>query len=719
MHLSVRRTLRAFALALALTLGVSGLAVMSPVGAMPIEGFPSYQPQKTCSPKAKSGTLMLQKHLLSRYQGSGSLGISRTCSASGTSEHKEGRAFDWALNVKSKRDRGYARNFLHRLMATDKAGHRKALARRMGIMYLIWNDHIWSASKNYRKSQYLHPACKRVRGCSKTLRHRNHMHISLTWRGARAKTSWYVHHRSGAKKSAKPKKTHPSKPKATSKPTKKRQQKAKAKAAKKRKLKAAEARKHRAAKKRAAKRRAAKKKAAAARRKAQRKLPDGILDLRRRPYRKIRVPADGTTVETKFKLREGVTYSLTAAGLYTFGNPNQVADAACSWSGSEDAWVTAPSRRTKRRHGRLALAVNGSMPFTDACRRSHTYRTEITPTRDRTLRLRVALRHPASAGRITVVVGRKRAKRATIAEALPTYPDLTPAPEPTQSNPKGFGLVAETVDVPASGRGTYTVGSLSPDATYRLTVGGVVRLGKGVLSDGQCVEVRGSWYRKASIDPRVPQQDHGNLYVNGVPFSGRATGGSRCGGSHSTKFTPDSKGRLRLDLWDPLDRSDNRGELQVKVQRLTAIPTPTAPHPLRPRKWTAWQQPRDWFEMNSRDKDGTLSTIKLRKGVPAQIFVRGKFTSGGRPADASCVKTSSGWVQADPDVVGQDPLNVWVDDQAVTWRALGPAAGCSSDYRYTARFTPAKSGRVRVSVFDLDHRDNKGELTVTVLREAR
>jgi hypothetical protein len=690
MHLSIRRALRAFALALALALGVGGLAVVSPVGAMPIEGFPSYTPQTTCSPKAKPGTLMLEQHLLRRYKGSGSLGISRTCNASGVSEHKEGRAFDWALDVKSKRDRRYARSFLHRILATDKAGHHKALARRMGIMYVIWDDHIWSASKNYRKRRYLHPACQRLRGCPKTLRHRNHMHISLTWRGARAKTSWYLH-RSGGSTASKPHQT--------------------------RQPKASEPKQTRQPKSSATKKRPTKK--STSRRRTQPKLPDGILDLRRRPYRKIRVPADGQMVETKFKLREGVTYSLTAAGLYTFGSPHQVADAACSWSGREDAWVSAPSRRTKRRHGRLALAVNGSMPFTDTCRRSHTYRTEITPTRDRPLRLRVALRHPASAGRVTVVVGRKRARRATIAEALPTYPELAPAPVPTQRSRKGFGLIAETVEVPASGEGTYTVGSLSPDASYRLTVSGIVRMGGGVLSDGQCVERWGAWYRNASIDPRVPQEDHGNLYVNGLPFSGRSTGDSRCGDGHSTQFTPDATGRLRLDLWDPLDRSDNRGELQVKVQRLTAIPTPTAPHPLRPRTWPTWQQPRDWFEVDSRDAEGTLSTIKLRKGVPAQIFVRGTFTTGGRSADASCVKTDAGWVQTDPDVAVQDPLNVWVDDQAVTWRALGPVGGCSSENRYTARFTPEKSGRIRVSVFDLDHRDNKGTLQVTVLRDPR
>ena len=136
------------------------------------------------------------------------------------------------------------------------------------------------------------------------------------------------------------------------------------------------------------------------------KLPDGVIDLRRTPYTRVTVPADGETVETKFKLAEGVTYSVTAAGLYTFGEPDAVGDAVCTWSAGEQAWVPKPSRRTKRAYGRLALMVNGSLPFGDVCRESHTYRTELTPTRDKTLKLKVVGLHPSSRGRLTVVVGR-------------------------------------------------------------------------------------------------------------------------------------------------------------------------------------------------------------------------------------------------------------------------------------------------------------------------
>ena len=192
MSLSVTRALRILVTTAVLAVAVALFPPLSPVGAMPIEGYPSYDPQSICSPSPKPGTVMLENYLLRRYKGSGSSGISRTCSASGISEHKEGRAFDWRLSVYSARDRRYARSFLGRLLATDKAGHHDALARRMGIMYVIWDDHIWSASHLYRKRSYLNAGCSKLSTCSTTLRHRDHMHISLTWRGARAKTSWYV-----------------------------------------------------------------------------------------------------------------------------------------------------------------------------------------------------------------------------------------------------------------------------------------------------------------------------------------------------------------------------------------------------------------------------------------------------------------------------------------------------------------------------------------------
>lgn len=179
------------ALAAALLLALLVSAVPARATPRPLEGFASYQPQTNCSPRPKPGTVALANWLIHRY-GGGFGGISRPCSDGGTSEHKEGRAFDWTLDATKPADRRRAQAFLHDAFAADADGNPDALARRMGIMYLIWNDHIYSAYRGFAPEPYLDSSCKRVATCSPVLRHRTHMHISLTRRGGRGLTSWYV-----------------------------------------------------------------------------------------------------------------------------------------------------------------------------------------------------------------------------------------------------------------------------------------------------------------------------------------------------------------------------------------------------------------------------------------------------------------------------------------------------------------------------------------------
>jgi len=155
-----------------------------------IEDYAGYQPPTKCSPKAKPGTKELASWLVRRGGGYGP--ISRACKSGGVSEHKEGRAFDWALDATKKGDRAIAKKFLEVVRATDADGNPDAKARRMGIMYIIWNDHMWSAWDGFQREGYLSASCKSIKKCSKTLRHRDHMHISLSRKGGRGETSWYA-----------------------------------------------------------------------------------------------------------------------------------------------------------------------------------------------------------------------------------------------------------------------------------------------------------------------------------------------------------------------------------------------------------------------------------------------------------------------------------------------------------------------------------------------
>jgi hypothetical protein len=146
-----------------------------------IEGYARYEGQSTCDPAPKPGALAIRNLLLSRYPATTSMGISRACDVGGKSEHKEGRAFDWGANVTNAKQRAAVDDFLNALFATDSYGHHHALARRMGVMYVIWNGQIWSA---YRADAGWQP----YSGASP---HTDHVHISLSWAGARAETSYY------------------------------------------------------------------------------------------------------------------------------------------------------------------------------------------------------------------------------------------------------------------------------------------------------------------------------------------------------------------------------------------------------------------------------------------------------------------------------------------------------------------------------------------------
>ena len=186
--------MRALLVAAALLAGsLVGPAAVADVngGGLPVEDYASYDPQTRCTHKPRVGTVALGAWLVATYGGSGGA-VNRPCSGSGTSEHKDGRAVDWVLDADKPADRKLARTFLEAAFATDAEGNPAALARRMGIMYIIWSDRFYPAYHQFQPEKYLSSSCRSKRKCSKTLRHRNHLHISLSKAGAKALTSFYV-----------------------------------------------------------------------------------------------------------------------------------------------------------------------------------------------------------------------------------------------------------------------------------------------------------------------------------------------------------------------------------------------------------------------------------------------------------------------------------------------------------------------------------------------
>jgi hypothetical protein len=146
-----------------------------------IDNYAVYQPQTTCSSTIQPGVGDF-RDLLNATYGRRDISTVRPCGSERQSEHMDGRALDFGLNVSNPTERAYADEILGWLHATDRHGNRHALARRFGIMYIIWNDRIWSAhrqSEGWRDYTGQNP-------------HTDHIHVSFGWPGALRQTTWWT-----------------------------------------------------------------------------------------------------------------------------------------------------------------------------------------------------------------------------------------------------------------------------------------------------------------------------------------------------------------------------------------------------------------------------------------------------------------------------------------------------------------------------------------------
>jgi hypothetical protein len=163
-----------------------------------IEGYIGYQGQSKCAPSPKPGVLAFQAMVLRAYPGTGVGGIGRACNIGGQSEHKEGRAWDWTVNVSVPYQRAAAESLIDWLLKPDRYGNEAAMARRLGIMYLIWNRKIWGSWGGWQVYCVQKPnGCKEPgKGGSLRHPHTDHVHFSFTWPGARKETSYWHKDRS-------------------------------------------------------------------------------------------------------------------------------------------------------------------------------------------------------------------------------------------------------------------------------------------------------------------------------------------------------------------------------------------------------------------------------------------------------------------------------------------------------------------------------------------
>ncbi len=165
-------------LLVALAPGVASAEPSELLFADQIDRYADYDGADGCSAGDKPGAVALMNLVLDAYPGTSGY-ISRPC-AGGSSEHEEGRAFDWMVSADRQID--IAKDLLDWLLADDSYGNENAMVRRLGIMYIIFNHRIWraySADQGWQPYDGSNP-------------HTDHVHISMSWDGALKDTTWFT-----------------------------------------------------------------------------------------------------------------------------------------------------------------------------------------------------------------------------------------------------------------------------------------------------------------------------------------------------------------------------------------------------------------------------------------------------------------------------------------------------------------------------------------------
>jgi hypothetical protein len=188
-----------------LVLGLATMAFLAlvPAGAVAAPEAPSFGPliddyakyvgQQRCRPKPKPGVVAFQQLLEQAYPDSTWFNISRRCRDGGQSEHKEGRALDWSRSAAVPAERVTVKDLFAWLFATDAHGNTHAMARRLGVMYVIWNRRMWSAWTGTWETFCVQRGrrCKDPDSKAVLHPHNDHVHFSFSWPGARRQTTFW------------------------------------------------------------------------------------------------------------------------------------------------------------------------------------------------------------------------------------------------------------------------------------------------------------------------------------------------------------------------------------------------------------------------------------------------------------------------------------------------------------------------------------------------
>lgn len=145
----------------------------------------TYEPAHSCQHGPRPGIEGFRDLALEAFPMATDAGIYNCRSIRGgaaLSDHAEARAWDMGLDANDPVHLDAANAVIARLLDTDEHGNRHAMARRLGIQLIIWNGHFWRADQADAGMQP-YPGSNP---------HRDHIHFSFTWAGARAETTYWT-----------------------------------------------------------------------------------------------------------------------------------------------------------------------------------------------------------------------------------------------------------------------------------------------------------------------------------------------------------------------------------------------------------------------------------------------------------------------------------------------------------------------------------------------
>ncbi len=173
----------------------------TPVFTAPVEPYPTWTSELGCHDGVRPGvTATIEQILRPTYGGADWRFLTqRACSPSIQQGHDDGTSLDWMNRYDKAEEKANVEAFLGWLMATDSQGNTRALARRLGVMYLIWNNQFFGmydaeegwTPYNLQVSGVRTPCAQLPAAAYDTSCHRDHLHISYTPAGAAMETSYW------------------------------------------------------------------------------------------------------------------------------------------------------------------------------------------------------------------------------------------------------------------------------------------------------------------------------------------------------------------------------------------------------------------------------------------------------------------------------------------------------------------------------------------------